>query len=50
MEPVTLTNLLNTDSNSYNTNVTTESEYFEPTQSTMTSSTTLATTEESSHE
>lgn len=50
LEPVTLTNLLNTDSNSYNTNVTTESNYSDQTQKTTTSSTTLSTTEESSHE
>ncbi|MET3564132.1 hypothetical protein ABID30_003229 [Enterococcus rotai] len=50
LEPVTLTTLLNTDSNSYNTNVTTESNYSDQTQTTTTNSTTLSTTEESSHE
>lgn len=50
LEPVTLTTLLNTDSNSYNTNVTTESNYSDQTQTTTTNSTTLSTTEGSSHE
>lgn len=50
MEPVTLTNLLNTDNNSYKDNVTMDSEQMLDSQVTSTTETTNTSTEESSHE